>query len=392
MKKRILFLLPGFNFGGTVFSTLNMISFLKNEYDISVLPMVYQGVVIENYKKAGINLLPESVALSAMMGRIDKEPKFWKKVVFFFHKAMRRLCLKLGIDYELYLFKRVARKIEHKYDFDFVASCQESGSTFFASCFSKPKRLAWVRCEYGPYSKQLTARDCTKSQALYLKFDKIVCVSQTTRDDFVNCFPELKDRVFAIPNIQNEDVIKDKAEETITDFPQDAFVIVSIGRIAPPKRFFEIPKIASELMDAGCIFKWLIIGDIHDEKENDKLVANIERYRVQDVVVPIGARLNPYPYIKQAKLLVITSSTEACPRVVIESKIIKTPVICADFSSAREFVTSDYDGFVDTLDNLHIHIGNMISNKELYDRIKESCETYKTDNQYIYSKLKQVFS
>lgn len=392
MKKRILFLLPGFNFGGTVFSTLNMISFLKNEYDISVLPMTYQGAVIENYKKAGINLLPESVALSAMMGRIDREPKLWKKAVYVFHKTMRRLCLKLGIDYELYLFRRVARKIEHKYDFDFVASCQEGGSTYFASCFSKSKRLAWFRSEYRVYSMQLTTTELEKEQVLYSKMDNIVCVSRTTRDDFVTFFPTIKDRVLAIHNIQNDAAIKSKAEETITDFPQGTFVIVSIGRIAPQKRFCEIPQIARELLDSGCEFKWLIIGDTHVEEENNKLNSNIERYHVQDVVVPIGARLNPYPYIKQAKLLVNTSSYEACPRVVIESKIIKTPVICADFSSAREFVTSDYDGFVDTLDNLHIHIGNMISDKALYERIKESCETYKIDNQFIYSQLKQVFS
>lgn len=392
MKKRILFLLPGFNFGGTVFSTLNMISFLKNEYDIFVLPMTYQGAVIENYKIAGINLLPESVALSAMMGMICKESKLWRKFIFVFHKTVRWLCLRLGIDYELYLFKRIARKIERKYDFDFVASCQEGGSTYMASCFLKSKRIAWVRCEYGRYSKQITTRNLAKEQVLYSKIDNIVCVSQTTRDDFVNFFPEIKDRVIAIHNIQDEDVIKDKAKEAITDFPQDMFVIVSVGRIAPPKRFFEIPKIARELLDARCEFKWLIIGDSHASEEYDKLISNIKDYNVQDVVIPIGARLNPYPYIKQARLLVNTSSSEACPRVVIESKIIKTPVICADFRSAREFVISDYDGFVDSLDNLHIHIGNMILNKALYERIKKSCETYEMDNQLIYAQLKRVFS
>ena len=46
MKIRVLYVLPAFTFGGTVFSTLNMIMMLdKEKYDISVLPMTYQGPV-----------------------------------------------------------------------------------------------------------------------------------------------------------------------------------------------------------------------------------------------------------------------------------------------------------------------------------------------------------
>ena len=88
--------------------------------------------------------------------------------------------------------------------------------------------------------------------------------------------------------------------------------------------------------------------------------------------------------------MVNTSSYEACPRVVIEAKILKTPVICADFSSAKEFVTNDYNGFIDAIEKLAEPIFIMISDEKTYSRIKDVCDKYVFDNNTIYDRLKVV--
>lgn len=392
MKNKILFLLPGFNFGGTVFSTLNMISFLKRDYEISVLPMTYQGPVVKNYREAKVNLLPESLTLSALMGKLGRETSILRKIAFVYHKAIRRCLGKVGIDYELFIYKRVAKKIENKYQFDYVASCQEGGATYFASCFNKSKRLAWFRSEYSIYRTENSQATLEKDQRIYPLFDNIICVSKTTRDDFARYFPNIEKKVIAVHNIQNVEHIITKSEEAVSDFPKSPFVIVSIGRINPQKRFSSIPSIAQKMLKAGCEFKWIILGDGNAFGEWDKIQEEIKKNNVQDIVLCIGSKLNPYPYIKRAQLLVNTSYVEACPRVVIEAKILKTPVVCTDFSSAREFVRTDYDGYVDTLDNIHYPIIYMIKNKATYDRIKAVCDTYAIDNEDILYQLKQLFS
>lgn len=391
MKQRILFVLPGFTFGGTVFSTLNMLSFLRKDYDVYVLPMTYQGPVIKNYKDLGINLLPESLKLSAMIGRIEREKCIYRKFYFACHKAIRKISSKLGRDYELWLFELEAKRIAKEMTFDYVASCQEGASTYFASCFTNCKKIAWFRSEYSIYKTENTQSVLDKEQFLYSKFNNIVCVSQTTKDDFASYFPEFSSKVLAIHNIQNVSSIQAKAREHVFDFPQSEFVIVSIGRMNPQKRFSAIPKIARELIEKGCVFKWVILGDGNSFGEWDKLQEEIISNNVSDIVLCLGSKLNPYPYIAKSNLLVNTSYVEACPRVVIEAKILKTPVICADFSSAREFVTSDVDGFVDTIDKLHIHIGKMIQDRTLYNRIKMECDTYSIDNDAIYNQLKNLF-
>lgn len=392
MKKKILFVLPGFTFGGTVFSTLNMISFLKKDYDITVLAMTHQGPVKEYYERAGIKILPEDVTLSAFIGVSSKETSFLRKAAFFIIKSICRVCKYLHIDFTLHVYQMKANRIQRIGGYDFVASCQELESTYLASCFDSPKKLAWFRSEMSVLKTEITDKEFNKARANYTRFDNIVCVSQTTCDDFKNHIPEVANKLLAIHNIQNTNDIEIKAHQSIDDFPKSPFVMVSVGRMNPQKRFSAIPHIARQLKDQGCKFQWIIIGDGNALGEYDKTMNSIESEGVSDCVKCIGSRLNPYPYIKQAKLLVNTSYVEACPRVVAEAKILKTPCVCADFSSAREFVTSGFDGFVDTIDGLVNPLSELILNENTYKKIKSNCEAYLINNGEIYEKLKYVFS
>lgn len=389
--KKILFVLPSFNFGGTVFSTLNMISFLKKDYDILVLPMTYQGPVIKNYIESQVEILPEYVALSSMIGTISSESKLLKKTIFFIYKFLRKVCSWFRYDFEYKIFQRVAKDIEDKYDIDFVVSCQEGNSTYLASCFKKCKKIAWFRNEYSVYILENPTIDHEKNLMLYPLFDFIVCVSETTKIDFISYFPNIATKVKAIHNIQNTSNIVLKSKEVINDFPFSPFVIVSVGRMNPQKRFSQIPSIARKILDAGCEFIWIIIGDGNVYGEWDRLQIEIQKNGVSDIVKCLGGKLNPYPYIKEANLLVNVSYVEACPRVVIESKILNTPVICTDFSSAREFTTTGYDGYVETIENIHTPIIELIKNPVLYASIKNTCNTYTIGVEKIYHQLKNLF-
>lgn len=392
-KHKILFCLPAFTFGGTVFSTLNMISFLKKDYDVYVLPMTYQGPVIKRYLEFGINLLPEDRRLSAMMGRIKDESGIKNKLISFIHKALRKVGSKINYPYEALLFRRIAMEIEKKYEFDFVASCQEGGSTYFASYFTKAKKIAWFRSEYSVYRNQLLEKDFKHEKEIYNNFDKIICVSNVTKKDFNLFFPSLTNKTFAIHNIQFTDLINDLSLEKISDFSKDnSFKIVSVGRFAPQKKFSYIPKIAAALKRKGLDFTWYIIGDGNHGGEYDKTISELQIHKVSNEVQCIGSRLNPYPYIRQADLIVVPSYYEACPRVVIESKILHTPVICADFSSAKEFVENGVDGYVAPIDQLSKYIGTLIEDKNEYEAIKHKCNEYKIDNDKIYLQLKDIFS
>ena len=391
MKKRLLFVLPSFTFGGTVFSTLNMISLLdKEKYDINVFAMTHEGPVSEYYK--GYCVLPEIMELSLLFGHLNKEKNAFRKMRAACLKLADRICTSLGVDFKLHLYRKYAKKLQSQ-GFDYVASCQEGYSTKFVSCFTGVIKIAWFRSEYFVFKDQLSEYERGLQRAIYHTFDKIVCVSQITRDDFVHFFPDLDSRTFAIHNIQNTMEIEGKGSMPVSDpLDESVFSIVSVGRIAPQKQFHRIPEIAAKLKENGCQFRWYIIGDGNSGGENDKLQSNILKYNVSKEVICMGSRLNPYPYIKSAKLCVNTSYYEACPRVVIEAKILHTPVICADFSSAKEFVTTGVDGYVDKLEKIHTIIADLIDDKSLYQSIKDNCDKYVFNSQEIADQLNKLFS
>ena len=391
-NKKVLFIVPRFTFGGTVFSTLNMLSFLsKCNLDIYILGMTHQGPVKDLY--GAYKILPENFILSALSGDYKNEKSKFRKIAFFFIEGLNLFLKKMGYNLERKVYGNLAQKIQNKEKFDIVSSCQEGGSTYFASYFNASKKYAWCRTEYSHYKNQISAKDLEYEQHCYALFDKVVCVSKTTRDDFVKYFQKIGEKVIAIHNIQNTDNIISKSKEGIDDqrFVTDEFRIVSVGRIAPQKQFTLIPEIAYKLKQRGAGFIWFIIGDGNVDGQYDQLKQNIIKFKVDDCVKCIGSKINPYPYISQADFLVNTSSYEACPRVVIEAKILKTPVICSDFSSAKEFVTNSYDGYVDTIENLDEHIFTLIHSKEDYSKIKHNCDKYIIDNEIIFKQLSDLF-
>ena len=71
----------------------------------------------------------------------------------------------------------------------------------------------------------------------------------------------------------------------------------------------------------------LLIGD-GDEEQNIRNY--IKYFNLCDRVMLLGWKNNPYPYIKSARLLVLTSDFEGLPTVLIEALSLNTPVVSTD--------------------------------------------------------------
>lgn len=394
MNSKILFVLPKFEFGGTVFSTLNMIRMLQQHggYDISVFPMIAYGPVRNVYD--GLNVLDSDFLLDCFFANIQEYTGLHKLGVIA-GKCINKICNMEGVYDKGKMYDRVAKKLQDRYHFDFVASCQEGDSTEFVSHFKDCKRIAWFRSEMSVYLQNHISKERAKHlTSIYEKMDNIVCVSKTTRDDFAQYFPAIDDRILAIHNIQDVQEIFSKANEAVSDpFDKKYYTLVSVGRMSPQKRFAYIPKIASELVSSRVTnFRWYIIGDGNKAGEYDRFLEAMDKYQMWDYVKAIGSRVNPYPYIQSADALVIPSSYEACPRVVAEAHILKVPVISADYSSVSEFVHHGIDGFVGTIDEQKDLIIKMVNGTDESRIVIENCKRYKLDTDLILNQLIRVFS
>jgi glycosyltransferase involved in cell wall biosynthesis len=94
--------------------------------------------------------------------------------------------------------------------------------------------------------------------------------------------------------------------------------------------------------------KLLLLGT----EKNHEILTLIEKFNLNSRVLFETFTTNPYPYIKNAKLLVVSSEREGLPRVIIESLILKTPVVSTDCKTGpKEILVDELSSFLAEVNN-----------------------------------------
>ena len=78
---------------------------------------------------------------------------------------------------------------------------------------------------------------------------------------------------------------------------------------------------------SGLQCKLVLLGKGKDE---EKIRALIERHGLNDRVILAGFQANPYPWIRNARLLVLSSDYEGFGNVLVEAMVLGTPVLSTD--------------------------------------------------------------
>ena len=382
MKKKILFVLPSFEIGGTTVSTRNLISLLdKEKYDITVWGLNEYGILKWMYD--GLPCVKTCFATQALA------LSGWKKETNITRKLLAAIIRKIA--YNNNIKKRIInysiKRCIGKKHFDTVISCQEGFATLFASHIISNNHLAWVRCDYKEYFK---GHNLVK-ESFYNNYNHIVCVAEKTKDNFIEIYPEHKKKTICIYNPQDSNLIIDQSNIDDHDerfkFNIDKKVIVSLGRLNRVKRFDRIPSIARKLLNNGLNFVWYVVGD----GEEKTVIANaIKQHRVENNVIMLGAKSNPHFYIKRADLYVCLSSSEACPRVVNEAKILSTPVVSTNFPTIYEYIEDGINGRIVSIEEIPQAILEIFNNKEQYSNIKKEISKFTFDNTCLIKDIENI--
>ena len=364
-KKKILIVVMSLSTGGTTsaLKALMQTSFSKDN-DISILTLCRTGIAqnpeLEKYIRIPSKLTQLWFLNITGMSLLTKILMLPIKVI--------KNTPWLGNKINTMIAKHIARSCEKKEQYDSVISFTEHIVPGIVQHFKNENKCVWIHCDYGNRIKR-------EEEHIFRKYRKIVCVSKFTRNSFAKRYPSLDDRTIYIYNVCSIDSIKVKSEENINDrlFDTSVFTIISIGRIAPVKRFHEIPAIARKLKDAGCVFRWYIIGGGSNEDTN-KIKTAIQSNGVMNEVMMLGTRANPYSYLKKADLLVSTSESEACPMIFNEAKILGTPIVSANFGTSHEFIKQSVDGYITPIEEMHNVIEKLITDNAEYSKLSPSID------------------
>lgn len=382
-KTKILFIIPGFSLGGTTSALISMLNCgLTNDYDIDVFTIEKRDYNLQPIATHDIGL---NGFTTAYYGDFSKFPTK-EKIKYLFVKLLKQI--KGGSSrLEEWVTRRTIQKIERKKQYDIVVGFQEGLATRFASQFTCPRKIAWIHCDYAnAYGEEVNELD------LYNGFEKVVCVSQFTRQGFVGRYPTLADKTVAIHNIFDAQSVITKSMAKIDDarFDTSRLTIISLGRVHDVKRFYLIPEIAAQLKSAGLDFRWYILGSAGIPSELQRLTDAIHNYGMEEKVIYLGGKANPYPFLKAADLMVTLSKSEACPMIFNEAKMLHVPIVSADFGSAFEFIEQGKDGYISSIEKITQRIIEMANQTRVLTFFNNS-KSVSDSNRIIFDQIKRAF-
>lgn len=171
-----------------------------------------------------------------------------------------------------------------------------------------------------------------KLQKIYNNLN-IITVSNGIQEDLLNNINIKPKSIQTIYNPIDINKTKELSLEKINFNEQD--YIVHVGRFAKVKRHDILIKAFAQ---ANLNTKLVLVGD-GEEKEN--IIHLVEKLNISDKVILIGFVANPFPYIKNAKLLVLSSDYEGFGMVLIEALALNTLIMSTNCKSGPSEIMTD---------------------------------------------------
>ena len=262
---------------------------------------------------------------------------------------------------------RVTPDLSFCSEFDVVISWEEVFCNYLlAQRMTAPVRIGYIHPNYNEvgFSRVVDKR--------YLKqLDAIVTISDSCCVTLCKVFPELKEKIFYVPNRVNLSRLNALAQEYVPSMCSADFNIVTACRISNhDKAVFRIVELAERLGDPGIRFKWFVIGDGSDYEELQRRICDAG---LAEVVICVGQLDNPLPYMKNASLYVQQSYIEGRPVSVDEAYLLGTPVLVTNYSSAREQVKHGKTGWIcdNNVDAIYDQLRTILNNPGMLDETRQ---------------------
>jgi glycosyltransferase involved in cell wall biosynthesis len=360
MKKRLFIAIHYLELGGAEISLIGLLQALDySKYDVDLFVYSHRGELMGFIPKE-VNLLPE-IKEYAQIERPLKDvirDGYWKI-------AFARLKAKMQ-------FRRYVRH-NHPKDGSAVFQCVSSavspylpsldslGEYDLAISFLTPhnivlekvnakRKAAWIHTDYSRIDVNTDLE-----LPVWSGFDHIVSISPEVTKAFVSRFPSLEPKIIEMENILSTKFVRERAD-LITqqeialeiDRKDGETILLSVGRFCEAKNYDNVPDICRRIIAAGCPVKWYLIG----YGGNEPLIRRkIAEAGMEDNVIILGKKANPYPYIKACDIYVQPSRYEGKSVTVREAQVLCKPVVITDYQTARSQVRDGIDGMIVPLDN-----------------------------------------
>ena len=396
MKARIFIAMHYMEIGGAETALIGLLNALDtNRVEVDLFLHDHRGEMMQ-FIPEWVNLLPQIPKYSVLERPIVELVKrgFWGIA------AARMWAKRIS----KVAYKRSGSKLENNGGLDKMSKCttpllpriNQSVTYDLAISFLTPhrivaekvkakKKIAWIHTDYTRV--WVDAEDELK---VWQKYDYVASISGDVTNTFHQVFPSLAPKIVEIENILSPTFVRKRAEleDTDKEFRHEGTItLLSVGRFSDAKNYDNVPDICKRLINETKLnIKWYIIGYGGDEALIRK---KIKEAGMEEHVILLGKRSNPYPYIKACDIYVQPSRYEGKSVTVREAQMLCKPVVVTNYPTAPSQIRSGIDGVIVPMDNEGCANGlaEVICDKPLQERIIAHLKTHDYGNESEVEKI-----
>ena len=252
------------------------------------------------------------------------------------------------------------------------------------------KRIAWIHTDYTKIWV-----DANDELPVWSKYNYIASISPDVTKTFLQTFPSLANtnKIIEIENILSPAFVRRRADIKNVEGEMSKYggevKLLSIGRFSEAKNYDNMPDICQRMVKEGVDVKWFIIGFGGDEQ---LIRRKIEEAGMQEHVIILGKRSNPYPYIKACDIYVQPSRYEGKSVTVREAQMLCKPVVVTNYPTASSQIKNGIDGVIVPMDNEGCARGlaEVVTDKALQERLVDYLKKHDYGNESEVDKVYRI--
>lgn len=397
MKPRILFVMHYLEIGGAETALIGLLNAIDySRYDVDLFLHSHHGEMMQFVPKE-VNLLPEI----PVYAQIERPMKAVLKDGYIRMVAARmRAKMKTkrymkqhavkettaGLQFTAGAVTSMLPVINPTVEYDLAISFLQPHNIVRDKVRAK-KKACWIHTDYSVMDV-----NAEFELPVWSAFDYVVSISNDVTKTFLQAFPTLESKIVLVENILSPIFVRQRAEEfdalpELYKYQGDCkcLNILTIGRFTYQKNLENIPDISHQMADA-INFRWFIMGYGPDEM---LIRHNIAEAGMEDHVIILGKKTNPYPYIKACDIYVQPSRYEGKSVTVREAQMLYKPVIVTNYPTASSQIKDGKDGVIVPMDNQGCAEGivNLLRNKAKQEEIINYLKIHDYGNETEVKKL-----
>ncbi len=194
-----------------------------------------------------------------------------------------------------------------------------------------------------------------------LNFSDILITQSISMDEDLKNYVNKKSNIIYNPISKNK-ILRLSEEDTHIKFDSKFYNIISVGRLAYEKDYKSAILSISKLKKKIKNIRYYILGDGELKEELCSYSKSLDLSR--DIIF-VGHLKNPYPVMKNANVLLLTSLYEGFSNVILESLALNIPVVATDSPGGnKEIISNGINGFLAKVGNIDDIVEKLLQAKK----------------------------